>query len=122
MTVLFVVLALAAASPAPGATPLYSGSYTLRIPAGQTKQIGFPVPANLAASHRPITFTWRIVKPVPAPKFVFIEHCIDPDRCYPSVMRPTGEGSGTLLSRPRIINNSRLDLDVQIGFALWEAR
>lgn len=92
------------------------------MPAGQTVPIAFPIPARLASGDRPVTFSWRIVRPVPAPKFVFLVHCLDQDRCYPSIMRPTGEATGTLQSPFRIDNKSRLDLDVQIRYALWDAR
>ncbi|MGH2405903.1 MAG: hypothetical protein ACRDGN_15795 [bacterium] len=122
MSALVLAVLLAAQVPAPAPTPLHSGFYTLRVPPGETKAIGFAVPPHLAGSLRAVTFTWRVVRPTPATKFVFMEHCVDADRCLPSIMQPTGQGSGTLQSVFRIVNRSRLDLDVEIRYAVWDAR
>ncbi|MGH2373380.1 MAG: hypothetical protein ACRDIC_07865 [bacterium] len=119
MTALLLALVLAAPTPVPAQTPLHTGFYTLRVQAGGTRAVEFGIPARLATDNRPLSFTWRIVRPAPAPKFVFIEYCVDPDRCLPSIMPPTGQASGTQRSVFRIINKSALDLAVEIRFALW---
>ncbi|HET8678751.1 MAG TPA: hypothetical protein VFM39_01430 [bacterium] len=119
MTALLLALALAAPAPAPAQTPSHTGFYTLRVGAGQTRAIEFGIPTRLATENRPLSFTWRIIRPVPAPKFVFIEYCVDPERCLQAIMQPTGQSSGTQRSAFRIINKSALDLAVEIRFALW---
>lgn len=119
MTALLLALVLAAPTPPPVQTPVHTGFYTLRVQAGQTRAIEFGIPARLATANRPLSFTWRIVRPAPAPKFIFMEHCIEPDRCNQSIMRPTGQSSGAQRSVFRIINKSALDLAVEIRFALW---
>jgi len=45
-----------------------------------------------------------------------------PERCVPTVMRPTGESSGTLGTPFRVINRSRQDIDVLFRYALWDVR
>ncbi len=122
LATLLVPLALAAPSPTPRWAPLHTSNFTLRVPAGESRTIDFSVPARLAAGERQITFTWQIVKPVPAPKFIFMEQCVDPERCNRSIMPPTGQAGGTLQSIFRVVNMGRLEVDVQIRYALWDAR
>jgi len=118
---LLFVLVLAA-SPTPRWVALHTAEYQVRVPAGQTVAIAFPAPARFSGADRPVTFGWRIIRPVPAPNFVIFEHCTMPERCFPTVMRPTGESSGTLGTPFRVINRSRQDIDVLFRYALWDVR
>jgi hypothetical protein len=122
MTALLLALALAASTPTPRWAAIHSADYQVRVPAGQTVSVAFPAPARLVAVDRPVTFTWRIIRPVPAPNFVILEHCAQPERCYPAVMRPNGESSGSLSTPVRVINRSRQDIEVLFRYTIWEAR
>jgi len=115
---LLAPLALAAPSP----TPLHTANFTIQVAAGETKTIDFAIPPRFAGGPRQITFTWQIVRPRPAPRFMFMEQCIDPERCNRSIMPPTGQGTGTLQSVFRIVNAGGVGVDVQIRYALWEVR
>jgi len=122
MVVLLIAVAVATAAPTPRWTALHAADYQVRVPAGQTVAVAFPAPARLVGADRPVTFTWRIIRPVPAPNFVILEHCAQPERCYPAVMRPTGESSGSLSTPFRVINRSRLDIEVLFRYTIWETR
>ena len=39
-----------------------------------------------------------------------------------TVMRPTGESSGSLSTPFRVINRSRLDIEVLFRYTIWETR
>jgi hypothetical protein len=121
MGVVLLILVLAAA-PTTRWVALHSADYQVRVLAGQTMTIVFPAPARLAGADRPVTFNWRIIRPVPAPNFVIFEHCTMPERCFPTVMRPTGESSGTLGTPFRVVNRSALPVDVLFRYTIWEAR
>lgn len=121
LAIVLLVLVLAV-SPTPRWVALHTADYQVRVFPGQTMAVAFPAPARLAGADRPVTFTWRIIRPVPAPKFVVFEHCTLPERCFPTVMRPTGESSGTLGTPFRLINRSALPIDVVFRYTLWDAR
>lgn len=119
--VLWLVLALAPPSPTPGWTAAHTNVYQLQVPAGQTRTVDFPIPAALARTNRPMTFTWSIVRPVPAPRLVILEQCVRPEACYPTVMMPTGQASGTVGTAFRITNRSQQAIDVRFRFTVWNA-
>ena len=119
LTVLVALLSLGAGTKW---APLYSGEHQIRVRPGETKAVELPVPKRLAGSPNPVTFTWKIIWPIPAPTFVFIEQCVQPERCYPAVMRPTGEGNGSLQSPFRVINKARQIVEIEFKYTLWDVK
>lgn len=121
---LLAVLLLAVPAPTRTATwaALYTGAYQVNVARGTTRAWSFPVPPALGAEERPVSFTWAIVRPVPAPTFVILEQCPRPEACHPAVLRPTGQGSGTTRSAYRITNRGFQEVAVLFRYTIWGAR
>jgi hypothetical protein len=117
-----VILIAASAAPAPQWTPAYSSTYQLRVPRGEARAVLLHVPASLGGVERPLTLSWAIIRPVPAPQLVVFEQCSQPDVCYPGVMRPTGQASATTRTTFRVTNRSGQDLEIQFRYRVWAAK
>lgn len=65
---------------------------------------------------------WTVIRPNPAPRLLVLEQCVEPERCYPTVMRPDGQATGSLRTTFRITNRSAQNLDVQFRFTVWETQ
>jgi hypothetical protein len=128
--VVLLALALALAAPAATGAPapppqwkaVYSGEYGLNVPAGASREMRFSVPPRLGTTERPLTYSWTVIRPTPLPALVALEQCPQPDVCYPSVLRPNGQGNGTTKTMLRITNRSIKPLDILFRYTVWEAR
>jgi hypothetical protein len=114
------------AAAAPVATPrwvaLHSNIYQIHLEPGEVKTLVFPIPPSLAASDRPLTFLWRVIRPTPAPRFLILEQCTGPEQCYPATLRPDGQGSGTVRTQLRVSNRGYQAADVEFRYTVWGTR
>jgi hypothetical protein len=114
------------AAAAPVATPrwvaLHSNTYQIHLEPGEVKTLVFPIPPTLAASDRPLTFVWRVIRPTPAPRFLILEQCTGPEQCYPATLRPDGQGSGTVKTHLRLSNRGYQAADVEFRYTVWGTR
>jgi hypothetical protein len=124
MNILTAVLTLLLAAPAatPRWTAVYSGEYGLNVPPGAAREMTFQVPPRFATQDRPVTFSWSVIRPSPLPTLIVLEQCSQPDVCYGSVFRPTGQGNGTTRTKLRVTNRSIKPVDVLFRYTVWEAR
>lgn len=122
MILLLVLLAAAAPSPTPRWTAAHTNIYQLSVPAGTTRALVFPIPAHLAGAERPMTFSWTIIRPQPAPRLLVLEQCTSQEQCYPSVMRPNGQATGTTKTMFRVTNRGWVTIEVQFRYVVWEAK
>jgi hypothetical protein len=124
MKVLMAILTLVLTAPptAPRWTAVYSGEYGLNVPPGTVREMTFQVPPRFAAPERPVTFSWSVIRPSPLPTLVVLEQCSQPDVCYGSVFRPTGQGNGTTKTKLRVTNRSIRPIDIVFRYTVWEAR
>lgn len=122
MIPLLVLLAVATPSPSPTWRAAHTNVYQLSVPAGTTRALVFPIPAHLAGTERPMTFSWTIIRPQPAPRLLVLEQCISPEQCYPSVMRPNGQATGTTKTMFRVTNRGWATIEVQFRYVVWEAK
>jgi len=124
LPLLLTILLLAAPSPTQTASwaALHSDAYQVNVARGATRAWSFPVPPALGAEERPLSFTWTVVRPVPAPTFVILEQCPRPEACHAAVLRPTGQGSGTTRSAYRITNRGFQEVAVLFRYTIWGAR
>jgi len=116
-----VALTLAAATPTPRWVAAHSGIYQLKVPARQTMTLVFPIPPLLRFGNRPLTITWNIVRPIPAPRLLVLEQCIQPEQCYATVLRPNGWASGTVHTTFRVTNRTAVAVDIQFRYTVWNA-
>jgi hypothetical protein len=123
---MLVLILLLLAAPAPTRTPtwtaLHTNQYQVNVPRAQARTWSFPVPAALGSVERPLSFSWAVVRPVPAPTFVVLEQCPRPETCHPAVLRPTGQGGGTTRSSYRITNRGFQEVAVLFRYTIWETR
>jgi hypothetical protein len=121
-----VLTLLLLAAPAPTRTSawaaLHTTEYQVNVQRGQSRVWSFPVPAALGGTERPLSFTWTVIRPVPASAFVILEQCPQPENCRPAVLRPNGQGSGTTRSSYRITNRGFQEVAVLFKYTIWEAR
>jgi hypothetical protein len=122
MILLLAFLAVAAPSPSPTWRAAHSNVYQLSVPAGATRALVFPIPAALVGAERPMTFSWTIIRPQPAPRLLVLEQCKSQDQCYPSVMRPNGQATGTTKTMFRVTNRGWVTIEVQFRYVVWEAK
>ena len=117
-----VALAFASSGPTPRWVAAHTGDYQVRVQAGQTLAVTFPDPTRPAGADRPISFAWRVIRPSHPPAFLLFEHCQTPERCLPTVMRPTGESRGTTGVPVRIVNRSNLAVDIAFRYTIWRTQ
>lgn len=126
MTAGLLSLMLAAVSPTPQPSPqwkaVHTGVYGVTVEPGETRAFGFSVPQNLTKPPRLMTFAWTVVRPTPVPALVAFQQCPQPEVCYPTLMRPTGQGSGTTQTTFRITNRATRQLYVEFRYTVWEPR
>jgi hypothetical protein len=124
MSILTAVLTLllAATAATPRWTAVHSGEYGLNVPPGAVREMTFQVPPRFATPERPVTFSWSVIRPSPLPTLIVLEQCSQPDVCYGSVFRPTGQGNGTTRTRLRVTNRSIKPVDVLFRYTVWDAR
>lgn len=124
MILLVVLLAVTAPSPSPTPrwTAAHTNTYQLSVPAGATRTLAFPIPARLSGVERPMTISWTIIRPQPAPRLLVIEQCTSLEQCYPSVMPPNGQATGTTKTTFRLTNRGWMTIEVQFRYVVWEAR
>ncbi|MDR7521895.1 MAG: hypothetical protein QN168_05465 [Armatimonadota bacterium] len=114
-----VTLALAAATPTPRWMAVHAGIYQLTVPARQTMTLVLPIPPPLRIGDRPLTMTWSIVRPVPAPHLLVLEQCVQPEQCYATVLRPNGWASGTVRTTFRVTNRTAVAVDIRFRYTVW---
>jgi hypothetical protein len=122
--VAFLALALAVPAATPQWKAVHSDAYGLNVPPGSSRELAFAavVPPRFASPQRPLTYSWSVIRPHPLPALVALEQCPQPEVCYPSVLRPNGQGNGTTRTVLRVTNRSIKPLDVLFRYTVWEAR